>query len=324
MAHRNARLTPHGRWLLVQRVRFEGWPVAHAAKAMGISRNCAHHWLNRFDAEGKDGLEDRSSRPHTSPNRTPVEVEQRVLDARRRLRVGPDRLSPEVGVPARTVTRILRRHHMPRLSELDPMTGVVIRASKTTAVRYERNTPGELVHVDVKKLGKIPDGGGWKAWGRQMGRSSAQKKTRPGYDFVHSAVDDHTRLAYSEILSDEKGDTCAGFMARAAVWFADNGIPHISEVMTDNHWSYTKSSDFADVLEAIGASHITIRPHCPWQNGKVERFNRTLQTEWAYRHVFTSNEERSNALPDWLWDYNYTRRHSSLGGHPPASRLSPT
>lgn len=324
MAHGNARLTPHGRRLIIQRVREEGWPVAHAAKAMGVSRKCAHYWLKRFDIEGEAGLEDRSSRPHISPNQTSPEIEQRVLDARRRLRVGPDRLGPELGVPARTVTRILRRHDMPRLSELDPMTGDVIRASKTTAIRYERNTPGDLVHVDVKKLGRIPDGGGWRAWGRQIGRSSAQKKTRPGYDFVHSAVDDHSRLAYSEILSDEKGDTCAGFMARAAAWFADNGIPHISEVMTDNHWSYTKSSDFADVLEAIGAIHVTIRAHCPWQNGKVERFNRTLQTEWAYRHVFTSNQQRSDALPGWLNDYNYTRRHSSLGGHPPASRLSPT
>ena len=320
MAHGNARLTPHGRWLLVQRVRFEGWPVAHAAKAMGISRKTGHYWLGRYDLEGKAGLEDRSSRPHTSPNQTPPEIEQRVLDARRRLRVGPDRLGPEVGVPARTVTRILRRHNMPRLCELDPMTGEVIRASKTTTVRYERDTPGDLVHVDVKKLGRIPDGGGWKAWGREH----TGTKQRVGYDFVHSAVDDHTRLAYSEILSDETGDTCAGFMARAAAWFTNNGIGQITEVMTDNHWSYTKSSDFADVLEAIGASHITIRPHCPWQNGKVERFNRTLQTEWAYRQVFNSNQQRSDALPAWLHDYNYTRRHSSLGGHPPASRLSPT
>ena len=150
-------------------------------------------------------------------------------------------------MPARTVTRILRRHDMARLSELDPMTGDIIRASKTTAVRYERDTPGELVHVDVKKLGKIPDGGGWKAWGRQIGSSSAARKARPGYDFVHSAVDDHTRLAYSEILPDEKGDTCAGFVARAAAWFADNGIAHIAEVMTDN------GSDRVVVCDRCGA-----------------------------------------------------------------------
>lgn len=320
MAHGNARLTVHGRRLIVRRVREQGWPVAHAAKAMGVSRQCAHRWLARYDAEGDQGLRDRSSRPHTSPNQTLAEIEEMVIEARRRLRWGPDRLGPELGVPPRTVTRILRRHDMPKLFECDPLTGEVIRASKHTAVRYERNRPGELVHIDVKKLGRIPEGGGWRAWGR----SGAPQRTRVGYDFVHSAVDDHTRLAYSEIHRDEKGGTCAGFMARAAAWFATQGIDRIGEVMTDNHWSYTKSSEFAETLEAIGASHITIRAHCPWQNGKVERFNRTLQTEWAYRQVFTSNQQRSNALPAWLNDYNYTRRHSSLGGHPPASRLSST
>lgn len=323
MAHRNARLTPHGRRLIVKRVREDGWPVAHVAKAMGISRQCAHRWLARWDAYGDAGLDDRSSRPHISPHQTPAEIEEQVLDARRRLRQGPDVLGPKLGVPPRTVTRILRRHHMPRLAECDPLTGEVIRASKTTTRRYERPNPGDLVHVDVKKLGRIPDGGGWRAWGRQKGRTAAQKKARPGFDFVHSAVDDHSRLAYSEILQDETGDTCAGFMLRAAAWFADHGID-IAEVMTDNHWSYTHSHTFAQVLELIGADHITIRPHCPWQNGKVERFNRTLQVEWAYRQVFTSNEQRSNALPDWLDDYNYQRSHSALGGKPPVSRVSPT
>lgn len=323
MAHRNARLTVHGRRLIIQRVHEEGWPVAHVAKAMGISRQCAHRWLARWDTEGDAGLEDRSSRPHASPQRTPAEVEERVLEARRRLRQGPDVLGPKLGVPARTVTRILRRHHMPRLSDCDPLTGEVIRASKTTAVRYERDRPGDLVHVDVKKLGRIPDGGGWRAWGRQMSRTEGRKNVRPGFDFVHSVVDDHSRLAYSEILPDETGDTCAGFMFRAAAWFAQLGI-EISEVMTDNHWSYTKSTAFAEVLELIGADHITIRPHCPWQNGKVERFNRTLQVEWAYRQVFTSNQQRSEALPGWLNDYNYQRSHSSLNGQPPISRVSPT
>jgi transposase InsO family protein len=311
MAHRNARLTQHGRRVIVRRVREEGWPVAHVAKAMGISRQCAHRWLARWDVEGDAGLEDRSSRPHTSPHRTPVEVEERVVDARSRLRQGPDVLGPKLGVPARTVTRILRRHHMPRLADCDPLTGELIRSSRSTAVRYERDQPGDLVHVDVKKFGRIPAGGGWRAWGRQMSRTAAKKNARPGFDFIHSVIDDHSRLAYSEILGDETGDTCAGFMFRAAAWFAEHGI-EISEVMTDNHWSYTKSGAFTEVLDVIGADHITIRPHCPWQNGKVERFNRTLQVEWAYRQVFTSNEERSRALPGWLNDYNYQRNHSSL------------
>lgn len=320
MAHGNARLNVHGRRLIVQRVREEGWPVAHVAKAMGISRQCAHRWLARYDREGDAGLTDRSSRPHTSPNQTPPEVEARVIDARRTRREGPDRLGPDLGVPPRTVTRILRRYDMPRLSECDPLTGEVIRSSRTTAVRYERDRPGELVHVDVKKLGRIPDGGGWRAWGR----AGTKPSQRVGYDYVHSVVDDHSRLAYSEIHPDETGDTCAGFMLRAAGWFAEQGIETIREVMTDNHWSYTKSDAFAGALQMIGADHITIRPHCPWQNGKVERFNRTLQTEWAYRQVFTSNEQRSKALPGWLTHYNYQRRHSSLSGRPPISRVSPT
>lgn len=320
MGHRNARLTVHGRRLIVHRVRVLGWPVAHAAKAMGISRQCAHRWLARFDAEGEAGLSDRSSRPLSSPTRTPVEVEAAVVATRRALRVGPDRLADELGVPARTISRILRRHQVPYLAACDPLTGEVIRSSKQTAVRYERDTPGELVHVDVKKLGRIPDGGGWRA----RGRAGAGPRQRVGFDYVHSAVDDHTRLAYSEIHPDEKGDTAAGFMTRAAEFFTTVGIPHIGAVMTDNHWSYTHSRAFSNSLETIGARHITIRPHCPWQNGKVERFNRTLQVEWAYQRVFTSNTDRTNALPSWLEYYNHQRRHTSLGRRPPISRVSPT
>ena len=324
MGHRNARLNVYGRRLIVQRVRDEGWPVAHAAKAMGVSRQCAHRWLARFDAEGEAGLEDRSSRPHRMPARTSPRVEEMVLEARTRYRRGPDWLGPGLGVPARTVTRILRRHQMPRLVECDPLTGEVIRASKTTAVRYGRDRPGELVHVDVKKIGRIPPGGGWRAWGRQMGSTSERRKTRIGYDYVHSAVDDHTRLAYSEIHPDERGGTCAGFLARAADFFASYGITRIEAVMTDNHWSYTKSRAVTEVLAAIDAKHLTIRPHCPWQNGKVERFNRTLQIEWAYRQVFTTNHQRTQALQPWLEYYNQRRRHTSLGGLPPISRLTPT
>lgn len=324
VGHRNARLTVHGRRLLVWRVRDQGMPVAHVAKAMGISRQCAHRWVARFDTEGDAGLEDRSSRPHRSPTRTSPKIEQAVVAARTRYRRGPDWLGPELGIPARTVTRILRRHGVARLAECDPLTGLVIRASKTTALRYERDRPGELVHVDVKKIGRIPPGGGWRAWGRSIGETTAKKKRRIGYDYVHSAVDDHSRLAYSEIHPDERGDTCGGFLARAAGSFAAQGIPRIEAVMTDNHWSYTKSRAVSEVIGMLGAQHLTIRPHCPWQNGKVERFNRTLQTEWAYRQVFTSNHERTAALAPWLEYYNQQRRHTAIGGLPPISRLSPT
>jgi transposase InsO family protein len=190
-------------------------------------------------------------------------------------------------------------------------------------VRYERDRPGELVHMDVKKIGRIPDGGGWRAHGRKMGSTSAKKKARIGYDYVHSVVDDHSRYAYSEILGDEKADTCAAFFERALAHFATVGVT-VERVMTDNHWSYTKSTKLAELLERHRIAHKTIKPHCPWQNGKVERFNRTLQTEWAYRQVFTSNNERAEALAPWLDFYNTRRRHSALGGLPPTSRLSPT
>lgn len=324
MGHRNARLTFHGRRLLVQRVRDQGMPVAHVAKAMGISRQCAHRWVARFDAEGLDGLHDRSSRPKNSPTRTRPAMEKKVLAARHKHRRGQDWLGPELGVPARTVSRILRRHDVPYLCDCDPLTGEVIRASKTTAIRYERDVPGDLVHMDVKKIGRIPAGGGWRAHGREMGRTGAQKRARIGFDYVHSLVDDHSRLAYSEVLDDEKATTCAEFFERALKYFAAHGIPKVVELMTDNHWSYTRSNHLAQILADHTIKHRLIKPHCPWQNGKVERFNRTLQTEWAYRQVFTTNQQRTRALAPWLEDYNTRRRHSALGGKPPISRLSPT
>lgn len=319
MSHRNARLTVHGRLLIVQRHR-AGMPKAHIASAMGISRGCVKKWIDRYDAEGEAGLHDRSSRPHTMPAKTSPEVEEQVLAARAEHRHGPDVLADKVGVPARTISRILRRHHVPYLRELDPMTGEVIRSSKQTAKRYERDHPGELVHMDVKKLGRIPPGGGWRAHGRAEG--NRDRKTKIGYDYVHSLVDDHSRLAYSEVLPDEKGTTCAGFLERAIAYFAAHGITRIERLMTDNAWAYRWS------LREVCANHQIrqkfIRPHCPWQNGKVERLNRTLATEWAYRQVFTSNDDRTAALAPWLEYYNTERRHSALKGKPPISRLLPT
>lgn len=319
VSHRNARTTFQGRLLIVQRYQ-QGWKQAHIAKAMGISRKCVHTWISRHGAEGNSGLWDRSSRPHCSPRRTTADVEQLVVAARRAHRRGQDWLGPEMGIPARTVGRILRRHGEPYLRDCDPMTGVLIKASKTTAVRYERAYPGELVHVDVKKLGRIPDGGGWRAHGRR----EEVRHRGIGYDYLHSMVDDHSRLAYSEILPDEKGPTCAGFIIRAAEHFGAQGISRIERVITDNHFSYRRSTDVATAITQLGAAHKFIKPHCPWQNGKVERFNRTLQTEWAYCQVFDSNTHRASALAPWLELYNTRRRHSALGGLPPISRLRPT
>jgi transposase InsO family protein len=267
------------------------------------------------------GLFDRSSRPYRMPTRTSPAVEAAVIAARIEQRRRPDWLGPEWGVPARTVSRILRRHHMPRLAVCDPMTGEVIRASKTTAVRYERARPGELVHMDVKKIGRIPDGGGWRAHGREMGSSWTRKKTKVGYDYIHSVVDDHSRFAYSEILPDETAATTATFFTRAVEQFADHGIA-IEAVMTDNAWNYTHSTALRELFDTAAIDHIRIKPRCPWQNGKVERFNRTLQTERAYRSVFSTNAERTAALEPWLENYNTRRRHSAPGGLPPINRLS--
>ena len=206
MPHRNARLTVHGRQLLVDRVS-SGRPVAHVAKEVGVSRQCAHRWVTRYAAEGEAGLQDRSSRPRHSPRRTSPAVEAAVVAARRQHRRGPDWLAAELGVPARTVSRILRRHQLPYLADCDPLTGQLIRSSKQTACRYEKDRPGELVHMDVKKIGKIPDGGGWRAHGRPATEAEKTRRPKIGYDYVHSLVDDHSRLAYSEILTDEIGAT---------------------------------------------------------------------------------------------------------------------
>ncbi|RQP09565.1 MAG: IS481 family transposase [Microbacteriaceae bacterium] len=320
MSHANARLTVHGRRLIIRR-RSAGWAQAHIAAAMGCSRKTVRYWIARFDAEGEAGLADRSTRPLTSPARVPVEVEAEAVRLRQSERLSRDELAERVGVSPRTASRIIARNGLPPLSALDPMTGEVIRSSKQTTIRYQRERPGELVHMDVKKLGRIPDGGGWKALGRGAG-DNRDRKHGTGYDYVHSLVDDCTRLAYSEILDDEKGTTCAGFLARALDYFASHGITRVERLMTDNAWAYKWS--LRDICKARGdIKQVFIKPHCPWQNGKVERFNRTLQTEWAYRRPFASNDERTAALDPWLQHYNTERRHSALGGQPPLSLLAP-
>jgi transposase InsO family protein len=288
---------------------------------MGCSRKTVRYWIARFDAEGEAGLADRSTRPLTFPTRVPVEVEAEAVRLRQSERLSRDELAERVGVSPRTASRIIARNGLPPLSALDPMTGEVIRSSKQTAVRYQRESPGELVHMDVKKLGRIPDGGGWKAHGRGVG-DNRDRKHGSGYDYVHSLVDDCTRLAYSEILDDEKGATCAGFLARALDYFAAHGITRVEQLMTDNAWAYRWS--LRQVCKDRGnIKQVFIKPHCPWQNGKVERFNRTLQTEWAYRRAFTSNDERTAALDPWLQHYNTERHHSALGGRSPLSLLTP-
>ncbi|MGW6159886.1 IS481 family transposase [Streptomyces sp. NPDC055144] len=311
MSHRNARLTLHGRRILVDRV-CSGRPIAHVAKEMGISRPTAYKWVRRWRAEGEAGLYDRSSRPYATPLRTPPAREEEVCELRRSRKLGPARIGPILGMPASTVHRVLVRHGLNRLAFMDRPTGQVIR-------RYERDQPGELVHVDVKKLGRIPDGGGHRVLGRQAGRTT---RTSMGFDYVHSAVDDHTRLAYSEIHADEKAATCAGFLRRAAAFFSALGITRIERVLTDNAWSYRKSFAWRQALDELGATGKLTRPYRPQTNGKVERFNRTLLDEWAYLRPYTSNSERSAALTDFLHTYNHHRCHTALAGKPPISRAN--
>lgn len=317
MVHVIPRLSPFGRSIIVERVS-AGRPVAHVAKELGVSRQTAYRWVRRYQAEGITGLQDRSSRPRTSPAKTSTESEQAVLAARTQLRAGPLRIAAATGVPARTVSRILARHQVPRLAWCDPVTGELIRASKATSARYERARPGELVHLDVKKLGRIPDGGGWRAHGR-----SEQVKGRGiGYDYVHAAVDDHTRLAYAEVHPDETSDTSAGFLLRAHRFFTAHGIARIERVITDNALAYRRGTAFKAAVREIGAVQRFIKPHCPWTNGKVERFNRTLQTEWAYRRPYTSNTARTQALDQFLTHYNTERIHTGIGTTP-IDRVSP-
>lgn len=239
MSHRNARLNGHGRRLLVSHVIDDGRLVTHVAKELGVSRQCVHRWVNRFRLEGEAGLDDRSSRPHRCPRGTHSQVEHAVLELRRKERRGQDWIGHELGIPARTVSAILRRHRVPFLRECDPLTGEVIRASKATTIRYERAAPGDLIHIDVKKVGKIPDGGGWQAHGR--GERPGSKRGL-GYDYVHAAVDDHSRLAYAEILANEQGPTCADFLFRAAEFIARHGVT-IRQVISDNAKSYIVSKD---------------------------------------------------------------------------------
>jgi transposase InsO family protein len=269
-------------------------------------------------------LEDRSSRPHRTPHRLPARVERQILRRRATRRVGAATLAAELGLNSSTVGRVLRRHDVPLLSWLDPTTGVMLRGQRSSAERYEYDAPGGLVHVDVKKLGRIPDGGGWRAHGRsEVVRGRAQKHGKIGYDYVHSAVDDHSRLAYSEIHDDERGSTCAAFLDRASAFFAAHGVA-VQRVMTDNAFAYRHSNDWHAVLTAYGTRQIFIKPHCPWTNGKVERFNRTLQVEWAYRRPWTSNDQRRRALATWLKHYNQRRPHTALAGLPPITRVSTT
>ena len=321
MVHANAPLAELGRLRLARCIVEDGWPVARAAERFQVARTTAARWAGRYRQLGAAGMADRSSRPRRMPTMTPAPIVRRIVHHRTKKRLGPVQIAPLVGVAPSTVHRVLVRCGLQRLAWLDRATGV--------PVRYEYPDPGGLVHVDVKKLGNIPAGGGWRILGRDRGNRNSQadkssgrvsKHRSPlrGHGFIHAAVDDHTRLAYCEIHDDETRQTAAGFWIRAHAWFAAHGIT-VQRVLTDNGGCY-RSHLWADTLAALDVKHLRTRPYRPQTNGKVERFNRTMLNEWAYQRLFTSEKARRAALPGWLHHYNHHRPHTALGGQPPLSR----
>jgi transposase InsO family protein len=313
VTHANAPFAPEGRLRLARLIVEQGWSARRAAERFQCSPTTAAKWAGRFRA----GLPmtDLSSRPHCSPGRCSQQLERRIVALRFVRRWGPHRIGYHLGVPRSTVGRVLQRYSMPLLQHLDQATGLPVR--KTQPVRYEKSRPGQLIHVDIKKQGRIPDGGGHRINGRITGRRIKSHRGGLGYSFLHHAVDDHSRLAYSEILTDEKKETAAGFWLRANAFFEAAGIT-VEAVMTDNGPCY-RSHDFAAALGGI--RHLWTRPYRPQTNGKVERFNRTLAAEWAYATAYLSDKARADAYPAWLHHYNHHRPHTGIGGQTPSDRV---
>lgn len=313
MAHANAKLTMYGRRLIIERWE-AGWTQAQVAESLGVSRSTVAKYVKRYREEGDAGLRDRSSRAKHLRHCLAEPVVEAILKLRRELGAGPHRIAYELGMAASTVYGVLKRAGVSVLARLDRSTRDVIR--------YERERPGELVHLDVKKLGRIPDGGGkrFDAGFRQSGVGRHRPGPPRGHDYVHVAVDDHTRYAYAEALPDETGTTTAAFLSRAVIAFGSVGIS-IEQVLTDNAFNYRRSRSF---LDTAAAHRIVLRhtqPYRPQTNGKAEAFNKTLQREWAYRKLYTSNAERLDALQHFLDDYNFVRPHTAIGNRPPVSRL---
>ena len=307
MTHANAKLNLYGRLLIVQRAA-DGWTQAQIAAAQGVSRATVSKWLRRYREEGPPGLADRSSRPHRSPRALPQILVSEICRLRRQLGVGPNRLAWELQIPASTIYAVLRRAGLSVLARLDRTT--------RTVIRYERPYPGALVHLDIKKLGRVPDGGGKRF--PQSASAGRPKPKRIGHDCVHVAVDDYSRLAFAEIFPDEKGESAAAFLEHAVLFFGSLGIS-VERVLTDNGPCY-----FSTVFkERAGQAKVALRrtrPYRPQTNGKAEAFNKTLQREWAYARPYTTNLQRTEALQTFLDHYNHRRPHTAIGNLPPCSR----
>ena len=314
MVHANAPLTAVGRERLARLIVDDGWRVRRAAERFQVSPATAAKWALRYRAG--QPMTDASSRPRNSPTRCPRKVERRIIGLRFTRRWGPHRIAYHLHVPRSTVEKVLARYRMPLLSHVDQATGLPVR--KPPARRYEAAAPGDLVHVDIKKLGRIPDGGGHRMLGRRQGKKNGRGPAGRGYAYLHHAVDDHSRLAYSEQLGDERKETAAAFWQRAREFFAQAGID-VKAVMTDNGSCY-RSRMFAVAL-GEGVKHRRTRPYRPQTNGKVERFNRTLTQEWAYARLYLSDEHRAATYNEWLHDYNFHRPHTGIGGLTPGQRV---
>jgi transposase InsO family protein len=323
--HSNAALTPRARLRLARLIVDHGWPPARAAERYDVSWKTANKWAGRYRAEGPAGMVDRSSAPHRQASRTPTAVVRRIVSLRLRHRLGPVAIADLLGLQASTVHAVLVRCQLNRLSHLDRVTGERIR-------RYEHDHPGDLLHVDVKKLGKVPDGGGWRYVGRQQGgRNRAATSSRTGAPkskyrqpligtcYLHTVIDDHSRVAYVEAHDDETKETATLVLRNAVAWFADHGVT-VGKVLSDNGGAY-RSHLWRDTCADLGITPKRTRPYRPQTNGKIERFHRTLADGWAFRKFYASETDRLAALPSWLHQYNHHRPHSAIGKVAPITRL---
>ena len=314
--HGNAALSWQGRRRMAEHVVLEGWTLKASAQAAGVSVRCCRKWVGRYRLEGAAGLFDRSSAPKRVANRTPQDRIEAIV-ALRQLRMTAAEIAETLSMALSTVSGILRRRGLGRLGRL----------GLEQALRYERSRPGELVHVDVKRLGRIQGGAGKrvrgglrKHWNPRVTDAAGRRRLTVGWEFVHIAIDDHSRLAYAEVLPDEKATTAIGFLRRASAFYARYGF-RVERLLTDNGSAYV-SALHALACRRLGIRHLRTRPYRPQTNGKAERFIRTLLAGWAYGAVYGSSEERTRALDGWLWHYNHRRRHSALGRQPPVSRTN--
>ena len=318
MSHANAALTPRARLKLARLIVDDGWPVARAAERFEVSWPTAKRWADRYRQGGAAGMADRSSRPHRQPTRTPAPLVRKIVHKRWKHRLGPVAIGAELGVPASTVHAVLVRCRINRLSHIDRRTGEPIR-------RYEHPAPGDLLHVDVKKVGNIPDGGGHRFLGRPAGNANRHRHhpgshPKIGMAFVHTVLDDHSRVAYAEIHDDETAATAVAVLQRAVAWFAARGVV-TRRVLSDNGACY-RSRAWAQACAELRITPKRTRPYRPQTNGKIERFHRTMADGWAFKRFYATDSARRRALPGWLHEYNHHRHHTAIGKVPPISRLT--